>query len=38
LVSPDSKEAEQVAEHFWRLYSQPKDAWTAEAHYGPASA
>jgi short-subunit dehydrogenase len=38
LVSPDSKEAASVAEHFWRLYSQPKDAWTAEAHYGPANA
>jgi short-subunit dehydrogenase len=37
-VSPDSQEAESVAEHFWHLYSQPNDAWTAEAHYGPASA
>jgi short-subunit dehydrogenase len=37
LVSPESKEAESVAEHFWHLYSQPKDAWIAEAHYGPAS-
>jgi NAD(P)-dependent dehydrogenase (short-subunit alcohol dehydrogenase family) len=36
LVSPESKEAASVAEHFWRLYNQPKDAWTAEAHYGPA--
>jgi short-subunit dehydrogenase len=36
LVSPESKEASSVAEHFWRLYNQPKDAWTAEAHYGPA--
>jgi short-subunit dehydrogenase len=37
FVSPESKEAESVAEHFWHLYSQPKDAWTAEAHYGPAT-
>jgi NAD(P)-dependent dehydrogenase (short-subunit alcohol dehydrogenase family) len=36
LVLPESKEAAPVAEHFWRLYNQPKDAWTAEAHYGPA--
>ena len=35
-VSPESKEAASVAEHFWRLYSQPKGAWTAESHYGPA--
>ena len=34
LVSPESKEAASVGEHFWRLYSQPKDAWTAEARYG----
>jgi len=38
LVAPDSKEAKAVAEHFWGLYSQPKDAWTAEARYSPASA
>jgi NAD(P)-dependent dehydrogenase (short-subunit alcohol dehydrogenase family) len=38
LVAPDSKEAEAVAEHFWRLYSQPKDAWTAEVRYSSASA
>lgn len=37
FVSPDSKEAASVAEHFWRLYSQPRDAWTAEANYGPAN-
>jgi short-subunit dehydrogenase len=35
-VSPESKEAASVAEHFWHLYSQPKGAWTAESHYGPA--
>jgi short-subunit dehydrogenase len=37
FVSPDSKEAASVAEHFWHLYSQPRDAWTAEANYGPAN-
>jgi NAD(P)-dependent dehydrogenase (short-subunit alcohol dehydrogenase family) len=34
LVSPESKEAASVAEQFWRLYSQPKNAWTFEATYG----
>ncbi len=38
LVAPESKEARAVAEHFWGLYSQPKDAWTAEARYSAASA
>ena len=38
LVSPGSKEASSVAEHFWNLYSQPKDSWTVEANYAPASA
>jgi hypothetical protein len=33
LVSPESKEAASVAEHFWRLYNQSKDAWTLEARY-----
>jgi short-subunit dehydrogenase len=37
FVSPDSKEATSVAEHFWHLYSQPRDAWTVEANYGPAN-
>jgi NAD(P)-dependent dehydrogenase (short-subunit alcohol dehydrogenase family) len=36
FVSPESKEAASVAEHFWHLYSQPKDAWTAEGQYVPA--
>jgi hypothetical protein len=35
LVSPESKEAAAIGDHFWHLYNQPKDAWTAEAHYGP---
>jgi NAD(P)-dependent dehydrogenase (short-subunit alcohol dehydrogenase family) len=37
LVSPESKEAASVAEHFWHLYSQPKEAWTVEATYVPPS-
>jgi short-subunit dehydrogenase len=37
FVSPDSNEASAVAEHFWQLYSQPKNSWTVEANY-PASA
>ena len=35
LVLPESKEAAPVAEHFWRLYNQPKDAWTVEGRCGP---
>ena len=33
FVSPDSKEAEAVAEQFWQLYNQPKGSWTAEVQY-----
>ncbi|MBR1167499.1 SDR family NAD(P)-dependent oxidoreductase [Bradyrhizobium liaoningense] len=36
LVDPGTKEASAVAEHFWQLYSQPKDSWTAEASFVPA--
>jgi short-subunit dehydrogenase len=32
-VTPDSKEAEAVGEHFWQLYSQPIGKWTAEVKY-----
>ena len=32
-VLPDSKEAAEVAEEFWKLHSQPRDAWTAETVY-----
>lgn len=32
-VTPDSKEAEAVAEHFWQLYRQPLGNWTAEVTY-----
>lgn len=35
FVSPGSTEASSVADHFWDLYSQPKDSWTVEANYGP---
>jgi len=35
FVSPESKEASSVAEHFWHLYSQPKDSWTVEATTTP---
>ncbi|MEH2498844.1 AraC family transcriptional regulator [Bradyrhizobium sp. AZCC 1678] len=35
FVSPGSREASSVAEHFWHLYSQPKDSWTAETNYAP---
>ena len=37
LVSPESKEASAVAEHFWHLYSQPKGSWTVETSYAPAA-
>ncbi|MGF6431219.1 SDR family oxidoreductase [Bradyrhizobium elkanii] len=37
LVSPESKEASAVAEHFWQLYNQPKDSWTVETTYAPAA-
>jgi NAD(P)-dependent dehydrogenase (short-subunit alcohol dehydrogenase family) len=32
-VTPDSKEAEAVGEHFWQLHSQPIGKWTAEVTY-----
>ncbi|VVD95322.1 short-chain dehydrogenase/reductase [Pandoraea eparura] len=32
-VKPDSEEATGIAEAFWQLHSQPKDAWTAEVTY-----
>jgi short-subunit dehydrogenase len=37
LVAPGSKEAASVADQFWHLYSQPRDAWTVEANF-PATA
>lgn len=33
FVNPDSKEATDVAEEFWKLYSQPKETWAAEVMY-----
>jgi NAD(P)-dependent dehydrogenase (short-subunit alcohol dehydrogenase family) len=32
-VTPDSKEAEAVGEHFWQLHSQPVGKWAAEVKY-----
>jgi NAD(P)-dependent dehydrogenase (short-subunit alcohol dehydrogenase family) len=37
FVAPESKEASSVSEQFWHLYNQPKDSWTVEANYAPAS-
>jgi short-subunit dehydrogenase len=37
FVSPESKEASSVVEHFWKLYCQTKDSRTVEANYAPAS-
>lgn len=33
VVTPDSKEAEAVGEHFWQLHSQPVGKWVAELKY-----
>lgn len=33
VVTPDSKEADAVGEHFWQLHSQPLGKWTAEVKY-----
>ena len=33
FVDPGSKEASDIAEHFWQLYSQPKDQWDWEIQY-----
>ena len=35
FIDPGSKDAEAVAEQFWQLHSQPKDAWTVESTYTP---
>jgi short-subunit dehydrogenase len=35
-VLPDSKEAVEVAEEFWKLHAQPRDAWTFETVYAAA--
>ncbi|HEY1394860.1 SDR family NAD(P)-dependent oxidoreductase [Roseateles sp.] len=33
LVSPDSRQAEDVARAFWHLHAQPREAWTWETVY-----
>src|SRR5882672_7075447 len=33
FVAPGSNEAASVADQFWHLYSQPKDAWTVEVSF-----
>ena len=33
MVKPESKEAQDIAEEFWRLHSQSSDSWTAEVSY-----
>lgn len=33
LVSPESSHAGEIAEAFWALHAQPKDAWTFETVY-----
>jgi short-subunit dehydrogenase len=38
LVSPGSKDAAAVAEHFWQLHSQPRGSWTPEVKYAPSAA
>jgi NAD(P)-dependent dehydrogenase (short-subunit alcohol dehydrogenase family) len=35
FVDPGTKAASDVAEEFWKLHSQPKDAWTVETTYTP---
>ena len=37
FVAPGSNEAASVADQFWHLYNQPRDAWTVEANYVPAT-
>ena len=33
VVSPGSKNADAVAEHFWQLHNQPRGSWTTEVKY-----
>lgn len=35
FVDPASQDANTVADQFWQLHSQPKEAWTVEAVYAP---
>jgi short-subunit dehydrogenase len=32
-VMPDSKDAEAIGEHFWKLHNQPSGSWTQEVKY-----
>jgi short-subunit dehydrogenase len=32
-VTPDSKDAEAIGEHFWKLHNQPSGSWTQEVKY-----
>jgi hypothetical protein len=36
-VLPDSKDAEDIGEHFWKLHNQPSGSWTQEVQYSSAS-
>jgi short-subunit dehydrogenase len=36
-VMPDSKDAEAIGEHFWKLHSQPSGSWTQEVKYSSGS-
>ena len=33
FVNAGSKDAQAVANHFWQLHNQPKDAWNVETTY-----
>lgn len=33
FVSPETQQTADIAEHFWKLHSQPKAEWTAEVMY-----
>ena len=37
FVSPETAQTAEIAEQFWALHSQPKEAWTAEVMYPAAS-
>lgn len=35
FVDPGSREADEVADMFWQLHSQPKGTWTVDSTYAP---
>jgi len=35
MVKPGSKEAQEIADEFWKLHAQAADSWTAELSYPP---